>query len=214
MISPSEFYTERIPRQFNRALDEQAQQAREEGGAGGDAARIFASLESVDTTIRAIVSSAPNEAGDTFYLNVTQGRMEASDQSASHPVFLTLCHDVTTLAPLMRESGDSVLGFLGGLAGMSGDLRLTRERIDNLAGLTGSVRFTLTGENGFSIVIHLGPDPIPAEPDCTIEVEGAVYGDLKSGKLPPQEAFMSGKINIDGDMQMAMQLALAAMTPD
>jgi len=63
-------------------------------------------------------------------------------------------------------------------------------------------------------VIHLGTDPIPAEPDCTIEVDGAMYGDLKSGKLPPQEAFMSGKINIGGDMQMAMQLALAAMTPD
>ncbi len=213
MITPANFYTERIPKQFNRALDLQAQQAAEEGD-DGDAARILASLKSVDVTIRAIVSSAPNQAGDTFYLNVTQGRMDGTDGSASHPVFLTLCHDAATLAPLMRESGDSVLGFLGGLAGMSGDLRLTRQRIENLAGLAGSVRFTLTGENGFSIVIHLGTEPIPAEPDCTIEVDGAMYGDLKSGKLPPQEAFMSGKINIGGDMQMAMQLALAAMTPD
>ncbi len=97
---------------------------------------------------------------------------------------------------------------------MAGDLRLTNQRIENLSGLTGSVRFTLTGENGFSIVTHFGDDPIAAEPDCTIEIEGALYGDLKSGKLPPQEAFMSGKINIDGDMQKAMQLALAAMTPD
>jgi hypothetical protein len=213
MTSPAEFYTERVPRQFNRALDLQQEQAAADGKTS-EAARILSSLTAVDATIRAIVSSAPTEAGDTFYLNVSQGRMEPSDKTATHPPFLTLCHDPQTLEPLIRESGDSVLGFLGGLAGMSGDLRLTSQRIENLAGLKGSVRFTLSGENGFSIVTHFGADPIPAEPDCTIEVDGAMYGDLKSGKLPPQEAFMSGKINIGGDMQMAMQLALAAMTPD
>jgi len=213
MISPAEFYGERIPRQFNRALEQQEQDAAEEGE-GGDAARILASLKSVDATIRAIVSNAPNEPGDTFYLNVAQGRMEASDTDASFPPFLTLCHDAATLEPLMRESGDSVLGFLGGRPSITENLRLTSQRMENLAELTGSVRFTLSGENGFSIVLHFGPDPISAEPDCTIDVDGAMYGDLKSGKLPPQEAFMSGKINISGDMQKAMQLALAAMTPD
>lgn len=212
-MTPAEFYTGRIPAQFNRTLELQAQRASEEGGEG-EAARIFASLKSVDATIRAIVSSAPNEPGSTFYLNVTQGRMEANDKSATYPPFLTLCHPIETLDPLVRESGDSVLGFLGGLAGIAGDLRLTRQRIENLSGLSGSVRFTLIGDNGFSIVTHFGPDPISAEPDCAIEVDGAMYSDLKSGKLPPQEAFMSGKINVEGDMQMAMQLALAAMTPD
>jgi putative sterol carrier protein len=213
MIAPREFYTERIPRQFNKSLALQEQQAENEG-ADGEAARILASLKSVDATIRAIVGPTLGQPGDTFYLNVSQGSMEADEKHASHPPFLTLCHDVDTLEPLVRESGDSVLGFLGGLAGMQGDLRLTGTRIENLAGLTGSVRFTLTGDNGFSIVTHFGPDPIAPEPDCSIEVEGAMYKDLKSGQLPPQEAFMSGKINIAGDMQMAMQLALAAMTPD
>lgn len=142
--------------------------------------------------------------------------MAASPEGGSpaHPPFLTLCHDAATLESLVRESGDSLLGFLGGLAGLQGDLRLTSQRIENLSDLSGSVRFTLTGENPFSIVAHFGQDPIPEEPTCTIEVDGAIYADMKSGQLPPQEAFMSGKINIDGDMQMAMQLALAAMTPD
>ena len=213
MIAPDEFYTERIPRQFNLSLALQEREASSEG-ADGEASRTLASLQSVDATIRAIVGPAPDQPGATFYLNVSQGRMEADEKYAAQEPFLTLCHDVETLEPLVRESGDSVLGFLGGLAGMQGDLRLTSARIENLAGLTGSVRFTLTGANGFSIVTHFGPDPIPAEADCTIEVEGAMYKDLKSGQLPPQEAFMSGKINIGGDMQMAMQLALAAMTPD
>ena len=213
MIAPGEFYTERIPRQFNQSLALQEEQAKSEGP-DSEAARILASLKSVNATICAVVSPVLGQPGDTFYLNVTQGRMQVDEKHAAHPPFLTLCHDAATLEPLVRESGDSVLGFLGGLAGMQGDLRLTGARIENLAGLSGSVRFTLTGENGFSIVTHFGSDPIPAEPDCTIEVEGAMYKDLKSGQLPPQEAFMSGKINIDGDMQMAMQLALAAMTPD
>ncbi len=84
MIAPAEFYTERVPAQFNRALELQEQQAAEEGDEG-EAARILASLKSVDATIRAIVSSAPNEPGDTFYLNVSQGRMELIARSEAIP---------------------------------------------------------------------------------------------------------------------------------
>ena len=55
---------------------------------------------------------------------------------------------------------------------------------------------------------------IPDEPAATISIDGDAYRDLRSGELNPQDAFMSGKVEVEGDMQMAMQLALAAMTPD
>ena len=45
-------------------------------------------------------------------------------------------------------------------------------------------------------------------------MDGEVYQQLRSGEMDPQDAFMSGKIDIVGDMQMAMQLALAVMSPD
>ncbi len=61
MTAPAEFYTERIPRQFNHALELQERHAAEEGD-GSDAARILAGLKGVDATIRAIVSSAPSRS--------------------------------------------------------------------------------------------------------------------------------------------------------
>ena len=61
---------------------------------------------------------------------------------------------------------------------------------------------------------YIKPDPIPDEPAATISIDADAYRDLRSGELNPQDAFMNGRIKIEGDMQMAMQLALAAISPD
>ena len=37
---------------------------------------------------------------------------------------------------------------------------------------------------------------------------------LRSGALDPQTAFLNHQIVVEGDMQTAMQLALAAISPD
>ena len=200
--TPQSFYTERIPAQFNKALDEQA-------ALGEEGAALLADM-SITATLRVIVEG---DQGGTFFLNLAEGRMAAGDDAAQPP-FLTVVHDMQAFEVLEREAGDSALGFLGGLAGLAGEIKLTKTRIDNLAGLSGALRFELTGEGGFSLLTHFGADPIPEEPDCKISVEAEAYRQLQSGELNPQDAFMGGKINVEGDMQMAMQLALAALSPD
>ena len=121
---------------------------------------------------------------------------------------------LSAFAVLERESQDSVLGFLGGLAGLGEEMKLTAQKMQNLAGLEGTLNFQLTGEGGFGLLVHFGAEPIASEPDCSLEVDVAAYEQLKSGQLSAQDAFMNGQIVAKGDMQMAMQLALAAMTPD
>ncbi|MCG8592093.1 MAG: SCP2 sterol-binding domain-containing protein [Proteobacteria bacterium] len=201
--SPQSFYTERIPTQFNRALDEQAE-------AGEDGARLLASMQAVNATLCIV---ARGEGGGTFYLNVAEGRMTPGE-SAANPPFLTLVHDEKAFQVLEREAGDSALGFLGGLAGMAGEIRLTQQRLDNLQGLAGSLQFEVTGNDGFSLWTHFGSDPLPEEPHCRIQVTDDAYRELRGGNVNPQDAFMSGKIQVEGDMQMAMQLALAVLSPD
>ncbi len=200
---PRSFYTQRIPAQFNRALEQQE-------GAGDAGGRLLEDMRSVDATLKVVVEG---ERGGTFFLNVDAGRMSADD-AASHDPFLTLIHDEAAFERLEQEAGDSALGFLGGLAGLAGDIHLTKSRLANLAGLSGSLGFEMVGEGGFALTTHFGPGAPPDEPQCRISVESAAYAKLKTGELNPQDAFMGGQIHVEGDVQMAMMLALAVLSPD
>jgi len=108
----------------------------------------------------------------------------------------------------------SALGMLGGLSGLAGEMKLTRARIDNLTGVGGSLQFTLRGDAGFTLLTHFGSDPVPEQPTTTITVDPEGYRKLRAGEIQAHEAFMSGLIQVEGDMQLAMKLALAALSPD
>jgi putative sterol carrier protein len=206
-IDPRTFYTERVPAQFNRTLEAQEGLAAEDAAA----ARLLAGMRSVKATIGIVVRGQSDAS--TFHLNIAEGQMQAGEQP-SHEPFMTLVHDLPSLATLQRESGDSVLGFLGALAGMQEDMKLTSQRIQNLNGLAGSLAFELTGGDPLTMTAVFGGGPVPDEPTCTIRIDAAAYADLRSGALPPQDAFMGGQIQVEGDMQMAMQLALAVLSPE
>lgn len=45
-----------------------------------------------------------------------------------------------------------------------------------------------------------------ADTDCTVKVAMADFMDIASGKQNAQMAFMMGKLKIEGDMSVAMQL--------
>jgi hypothetical protein len=200
---PRRFYAECVPAQFNRALD--AQQAKGEAGR-----RLYEDMRAVDASIRIEVEG---EGGGTFYLNIAQGRMRASEE-ASHPPFLTLLQDRRAFERLVRETGDSATALLGDLAGLGGDMQLTRRRIEHLVGLSGLMHFEVTGDDGFTLRTHFGSDPIRSEADTRIRMDEAAYRDLRSGEIDLQSAFMDLRIAIEGDMQLALQVALAAIAAD
>jgi hypothetical protein len=205
-VSPEQYYTEQVPAQFNRVLAEQERAA--EGDA--DAARVLDAMKSVDATIRVEVRG---EGGGTWFLNVKGGRVTAGESPDQAP-FLTLVQDRGDFEALVAEAGDSPLGLLGGLSGLSGAMKLTRLRIDNLSGMNGMLQFTLQGEGGFTLLTHFGSEPLPDEPTTKIAVQAEGYRKLRAGEIDPQQAFMDGTIQVEGDMQLAMQLALAALSPD
>jgi putative sterol carrier protein len=197
---PQSFFRERLPEQWNRALAEQEQVVVA-------AQKVLDGMRAVNATLRVIVD------GEPFDLNVTQGTMSKTG-AAKQPPVLTLILDRKAFARVVSEAGDSAMGFLGGLSGLAGDMKLTKGRLDNLNGLKGALRFEVVGDDGFVLLTHFGPDPVPAEPDTKLSVDPDTYAELRAGKLDPQAAFMGGKIRIAGNMQLAMQLALAALSPD
>jgi hypothetical protein len=83
--------------------------------------------------------------------------------------------------------------------------------------LAGSIELRVTGGEGgaWSATIVLGPGEIPAEPTTTLTVSEADSEALEKGELDPLRAFMSGRIQIGGDMSLLMQLqAISTETAD
>jgi putative sterol carrier protein len=74
------------------------------------------------------------------------------------------------------------------------------------SGFDRSVKFDLKGAG---IIVIDGSDVSTAdrEADCTITMSLDDFEQLISGDLNPTAAFMQGKMKIEGDMSVAMQLS-------
>ena len=87
-------------------------------------------------------------------------------------------------------------------------LNKIQEMAGNAAPIGSSIKFNLGGN-----IIHLdgtGDSNVVSQDDkdaeCTISMEASDFQAMISGELNPMMAFMGGKIKIDGDMGVAMQL--------
>jgi len=200
---PNTYFAELFPAQWARTLGDQEQSVK-------SAQRLLDDMRDVNATLGIEVGG---DAGGRWTLNISEGVMTPGD-TPDHTPFLTLFFEPADFERLVEEAGDSPLAFLGALAGQGGDLKLTGSRMQNLNLLEGTLRFELTGEGGFAILAHFSEGAPPPEPTCIIRVERETYQALKSGEVAAQDAFLSGQIQLEGDMQLAMQLALAVLSPE
>lgn len=73
------------------------------------------------------------------------------------------------------------------------------------SGFDKSVKFDL-GSDGVIVIDGQTVSTTDAAADCTITVAKDDFEALAAGELNPTMAFMSGKLKVDGDMSVAMQL--------
>lgn len=84
-----------------------------------------------------------------------------------------------------------------------------KTRVGDSAGLNKSVKFDFGSDGVVRIDDKSSPavvDNEDAPADCTVKVTMADFLDIAAGKTNPQMAFMMGKLKIEGDMSVAMQL--------
>lgn len=201
------FYRDRVPAQFNRGHEEQAKLA----SADERAAHVLDEMRAVQTAIR--IEVVDEEETHVHTLEIDKGRMAPVDRSERTPFFI-LNHRLETFPNLRKECGDSVLGFLGALAGLGSEMRLTALRVRNLRALAGTLEFEVTGERGFALRATFGLAQPETPARASIRIEPLVFEALRSGALDAQDAFLAEKIEVEGDLEMAIGVALAVLAPD
>jgi putative sterol carrier protein len=85
--------------------------------------------------------------------------------------------------------------------------------LGKLQALSGMIRMVVAGGPGgdWKTNFKLGPGPIPAEPTTTVTISHDDASAMERGELDPMQAFMSGRIQIAGDMALMMQMQAATM---
>jgi putative sterol carrier protein len=73
------------------------------------------------------------------------------------------------------------------------------------SGFDGSAKFVIEGE-GAVMVDSTGARAGDEAADVTLTASAETFEAMMSGEMNPTSAFMSGKLAVDGDMGMAMQL--------
>jgi putative sterol carrier protein len=71
--------------------------------------------------------------------------------------------------------------------------------------LPGVVKFVMTGE-GAIMLDASGVRAADEEADVTLTAEAPVFQAMLQGDLSPMNAFMSGKLKVEGEMALAMKL--------
>ena len=201
------FYVSRVPEQFNATLARQRSVAADDQ----EATRLLDEMEAVRSSI--VVQVDADGSLERFAYDIERGVM-SSVEAPSYAPFMVLGHALEDFENLRRECGDSLLGFLGGLAGLGDDMRLTSRRVRSLRELAGSLVFERVGEGGFALFAHFGVDTPSSEPRATIRIDAETYARLRAGELDPQDAFLAGQVELEGDEGMAIELALTALSPD
>ena len=77
--------------------------------------------------------------------------------------------------------------------------------------LSGLIRIVVAGDNPWSVGFHLGSGSIPDEATTTLSIAAEDAASMASGELDPMTAFMSGKIQVMGDMALMMQMQAIQM---
>lgn len=100
----------------------------------------------------------------------------------------------------------------GGKGGLPQGSPMTQEKIERLKSIDGAIMFRLTDkEKGdWTVTVQFGKSSKDT-PDCTISVASEDAKAMRKGELNPQMAFMSGKIDIKGDLGFAMQVGTTFM---
>jgi hypothetical protein len=204
---PIEFLHDQFPRLFARGIDTLRQRAT-----GGDesARRILDDVTAVTGAASLHVDDAP-----PVVLSAREGTLSASrEPDAAVPVKIAAAFPGNAVDLLLGEAAKA--GALEDDEVAIGAARTASKRFeDALAGQTMTCHLTLRGVPALGdVLVRLGfnvTEP-PAEPGFTTELAFEDLEAVQRGEMTPQDLFLGGKLKMEGDYSLALQIAMQLLT--
>jgi putative sterol carrier protein len=183
-ITPNDFFTTWIPGQFS-AVREKA----------GDTAIP-------DVTARFVLEG---DDGGTWTLSIRGGELSATS-GGDGDADVVITQSVQNWRAVLAQD----VSMPGGGGGGAGGLLANPTAIQTIRDLSGTLKFevTETPEGTWAIEIAFKGAETP---NAAITVAHSTVEEMRSGALPPAQAFFGGKLAITGDSAFAMQVGMALM---
>jgi hypothetical protein len=199
MASAAEYFEKRVPAAWNDRLTAQIER-------GAEGADVLAKMRAANFALEVEVGAAGR-----YHLLVEGGAMRATASAAAQPL-VTLSLSEADCARLEATVGPSPMNLLGGIGG-NPDFILTPARIAGLREIEGTMRIEVTGRESWGVILHFGAPPVPT-PTTTVSIGDAEFAQLLAGELDLQGAFMTGKLQLGGNVEVPMKMAMAIMAPE
>ncbi len=165
------------------------------------------------------------EGGGEWLFQMLEGSLSVRAGSRATAAF-TLVQSVADWRGALWEGRGGAIGkgasavfrpetLAGGRSGPGGlALAPSPAALAQMHSLDGFVRMVVSGAAGgdWGVGFKLGPGEIPADPTLTVTLGADDAAALERGELNPLEAFMAGRIQVDGDIALLMQMQAAALS--
>jgi len=156
------------------------------------------------------------EGGGEWRIHLKGGEMSVAPGSVEDAAF-TVIQSVDDWRGALWEDRGGAFGkqsralFEPGAGGGAG--AMPPGALAQLQMLRGVIKMVVGGGAGgdWAVAFKLGPGPVPEQPTTTVSVTADDAAALERGELDPMQAFMSGRIQIAGDMTLLMQMQAIQM---
>ncbi|MCI0548496.1 MAG: SCP2 sterol-binding domain-containing protein [Candidatus Rokubacteria bacterium] len=177
--------------------------------------------EAVDVKLGVLLEG---DGGGEWVVHLRNGKMNVSQGSRDEAAF-TVVQSVADWRGALWEGRGGAIGkqasalFRPGepapaaRPGQMGGGSPSPAALDQMKTLNGVIRMVVSGGQGgdWKVDFKLGPGPIPAQPTTTITVMAEDAAAMERGELDPMTAFMSGRMQVAGDMALMMQMQMIQM---
>ncbi len=188
-ITPNGFFADWLPAQITDFKD----MIKEVGGG-----------ISASTSVR-----VTGDNGGEWAIGLDNGEVAVSEGLKDDSLVTVTISEGNFVEAVTGKRAEVPMGMPGGASGGMDPLKAIDEmksKMDALKNVSGSFQFKIEDDNPFAATIKFA-GPMTEEPTATIIINSETAAELASGELNPQAAFMSGKLQIKGDMGLLMQLA-------